>query len=48
MEVMCEAKNLSQRRAYRLGGLFLSTCRYSAQRTATNARLSLHVTELAP
>ncbi|GKQ27837.1 transposase [Klebsiella michiganensis] len=47
MEVMCEAKGLSQRRACRLAGLSLSTCRYSAQRPAADAQLSLRITELA-
>ena len=42
VEVMCEAKGLSQRRACRLAGLSLSTCRYSAQRPAADAQLSLH------
>lgn len=44
---MCEAKGLSQRRACRLAGLSLSTCRYSAQRPAADAQLSLRITELA-
>ncbi|HBS6754083.1 TPA: IS3-like element ISKpn34 family transposase, partial [Klebsiella pneumoniae] len=47
VEVMCEAKGLSQRRACRLAGLSLSTCRYSAQRPAADAQLSLRITELA-
>ncbi|EOD8996126.1 IS3-like element ISKpn34 family transposase, partial [Klebsiella variicola] len=41
------AKGLSQRRACRLAGLSLSTCRYSAQRPAADAQLSLRITELA-
>lgn len=44
---MCEAKGLSQRRACRLAGLSLSTCRYSAQRPPADAQLSLRITELA-
>ena len=44
---MCEATGLSQRRACRLAGLSLSTCRYSAQRPAADAQLSLRITELA-
>jgi len=47
VEVMCEAAGLSQRRACRLAGLSLSTCRYSAQRPAADAQLSLRLTELA-
>nr|AAG53978.1 orfB [Pantoea agglomerans pv. gypsophilae] len=45
---MCEVAGLSQRRACRLAGLSLSTCRYSAQRPAADAQLSLRITELAP
>ncbi|PXV96639.1 putative transposase [Pantoea ananatis] len=45
---MCEVAGLSQRRASRLAGLSLSTCRYSAQRPAADAQLSLRITELAP
>jgi len=44
---MCEASGLSQRRACRLAALSLSTCRYSAQRPAADAQLSLRITELA-
>jgi len=44
---MCEAAGLPQRRACRLAGLSLSTCRYSAQRPAADAQLSLRITELA-
>lgn len=44
---MCEATGLSQSRAYRLAGLSLSTCHYSAQRPAADAQLSLGITELA-
>ncbi|ELF59998.1 IS1400 transposase [Escherichia coli] len=44
---MCETTGLSQRRACRLAGLSLSTCRYSAQRPAADAQLSLRITELA-
>jgi putative transposase len=44
---MCEVAGLSQRRACRLAGLSLSTCRYSAQRPAAGAQLSLRITELA-
>ena len=38
---------LSQRRACRLAGQLLSTCRYSTQRPAADAQLSLRITELA-
>lgn len=44
---MCDATGLSQRRACSLTGLSLSTCRYEAQRTATDAHLSGRITELA-
>ncbi|ESL16031.1 hypothetical protein L476_04607 [Escherichia coli BIDMC 39] len=44
---MCEAKGLSQRRACRLTGLSLSTCRYEAHRPAADAHLSGRITELA-
>ncbi|KLR43907.1 transposase InsO family protein [Enterobacter sp. SORGH_AS 287] len=44
---MCEATGLSQRRACRLAGLSLSTCRYPAQRPAADVQLSLRITELA-
>jgi hypothetical protein len=44
---MCDATGLSQRRACRLTGLSLSTCRYSAQRPAADAHLSGRITELA-
>jgi len=47
VEVMCEAAGLSQRRACRLADLSLSTCRYSAQRPAADAQLSLRIIELA-
>ncbi len=39
--LMCDATGLSQRRACRLTGLSLSTCRYEAQRSAADAHLSL-------
>ena len=44
---MCDATGLSQRRACRLTGLSLSTCRYEAQRLAADAHLSGRITELA-
>ncbi len=44
---MCEATDLSQRRACRFTGLSLSTCRYDAQRPAADAHLSGCITELA-
>lgn len=44
---MCKAAGLSQRRACRLAGLSLSTCRYSAQRPAADVQLSLRITALA-
>jgi len=44
---MCDATGLSQRRACRLTGLSLSTCRYEAQRPAADAHLSERITELA-
>lgn len=44
---MCDATGLSQRRACRLTGLSLSTCRYEAQRPAVDAHLSGRNTELA-
>ena len=44
---MCDAAGLSQRRACRLTGLSLSTCRYEAQRPAADAHLSGRITELA-
>jgi putative transposase len=44
---MCDATGLSQRRACRLTGLSLSTCRYEAQRPAADAHLSGRITELA-
>lgn len=34
VKFMCDATGLSQRRACRLTGLSLSTCRYEAQRPA--------------
>jgi hypothetical protein len=43
---MCDATGLSQRRACRLTGLSLSTCRYDAQRPAADAHLSGRITEL--
>ena len=46
--VMCDATGLSQRRACRLTGLSLSTCRYDAQRPSSDAHLSGRITELAP
>jgi len=45
--VMCDATGLSQRRACRLTGLSLSTCRYDAQRPSSDAHLSGRITELA-
>ncbi|WP_144243205.1 IS3-like element ISYen3 family transposase [Yersinia enterocolitica] len=45
--LMCDATGLSQRRACRLTGLSLSTCRYEAQRPAADAHLSGRITELA-
>lgn len=45
--VMCKATGLPQRRACRLTGLFLTTCRYDAHRSATDAYLSERITELA-
>ena len=45
--LMCDATGLSQRRACRLAGLSLSTCRYDAQRPAADAHLSGRITELA-
>ncbi|HHA1259768.1 TPA: IS3 family transposase [Enterobacter asburiae] len=47
VEFMCDATGLSQRRACRLTGLSLSTCRYKAQRPAADAHLSGRITELA-
>ena len=44
---MCDATGLSQRRACRLTGLSLLTCRYDAQRPAADAHLSGRITELA-
>ncbi len=44
---MCNATGLSQRRACRITGLPLSTCRYDAQRPAADAHLSGRITELA-
>jgi putative transposase len=43
---MCDATGLSQRRACRLTGLSLSTCRYDAQRPAADAHLSGCITDL--
>jgi len=45
--LMCDATGLSQRRACRLTGLSLSTCRYEAHRPAADAQLSGRITELA-
>jgi len=45
--LMCDATGLSQRRACRLTGLSLSTCRYEAQRPASDAHLYGRITELA-
>lgn len=45
--LMWDATGLSQRRACRLTGLSLSTCRYEAQRPAADAHLSGRITELA-
>lgn len=47
MEDMSEATGLSQRRACRLAGLSLSTCRYAVQRPVADAQLSVRITELA-
>jgi len=44
---MCDATDLSQRRACRLTGLSLSTCRCDAQRPAADAHLSGRITGLA-
>lgn len=44
---MSDVTGLSQRRACRLTGLSLSTCRYEAQRPAADAHLSGRITELA-
>lgn len=44
---MYEATCLSQRRACRLAGLSLSTCRYAVQRPVADAQLSVRITELA-
>ncbi len=45
--LMCDATGMSQRRACRLTGLSLSTCRYEAHRPAADAHLSGRITELA-
>ncbi len=45
---MCDATGLSQRRACRLTGLSLSTCRYDAQRPAADAYLSGRITDQGP
>ena len=45
--LVCDATGLSQRRACRLTGLSLSTCRYDAQRPVADAHLSGLITELA-
>lgn len=47
VEVMCEVAGLSQRRACRLTGSSLSTCRYDARRPAADTYLSRRITELA-
>ncbi|WP_159378320.1 IS3 family transposase [Pantoea dispersa] len=47
VEFKCDATGLSQRRACRLTGLSLSTCRYEAQRPAADAHLSGRITGLA-
>ncbi len=47
VEFMCDATGLSQRRACRLTGLSLSTCRYEAQRPAADVHLSERITKLA-
>ncbi|EPW4258880.1 TPA: IS3 family transposase [Enterobacter cloacae] len=47
VEFMYDATGLSQRRACKLTGLSLSTCRYEAQRPAADAHLSGRITELA-
>ncbi|GAA3898072.1 hypothetical protein GCM10022405_24220 [Gibbsiella dentisursi] len=44
--LMCDATGLSQRRACRLTGLSLSTCRYDAPRPSADAHLSGCITEL--
>ncbi|PVY82404.1 helix-turn-helix protein [Pantoea ananatis] len=44
---MSEATGLSQRRACRLAGLSLSTCRYAVQRLVAELQLSVRITELA-
>ncbi len=44
---MCGATGLSQHRACRLTALSLSTCRYEAQRPASDVHLSGRITELA-
>lgn len=44
---MCDTTGLPQRRACRLTGLSLSTCRYEAQRPTSDAHLSGRITELA-
>ena len=45
--LVCDATDQWQRRAWRLTGLSLSTCRYDAQRPADDAHLSGRITELA-
>ena len=47
MVLMCDATGLLQRRACRLTGLSLLTCRYDSQRAAADAYLSGRITELA-
>lgn len=47
VDVMCEATGLPQRRACRLAGLSLSTCRYAVQRPVADAQLSVRIRELA-
>ena len=44
---MCDATGLSQRRACRLTGLSLPTCRYEARRPAADMHLSERITALA-
>lgn len=47
IKFLCDATDLSQRRACRLTGLTRSTCRYEAQRPPSDAHLSGRITELA-
>lgn len=46
VDVICGGRGLSQRRACRLTGVFLSTCRYVARHPAAVAHLSGRITEL--